>query len=136
MATRPIETWGRQCRPGRDGLAHVRRAPVFIRAKAGQDVPFFVYCNHSLLHMPVILREDFKGLRTPCIVRWPGHIPGGQVSDDIMHVTDWLTTLVRVAGAEEPADRVIDGADQLAWLSGQRSSSLRDGYLYWIGPEL
>jgi 3-dehydroquinate dehydratase len=26
--------------------------------------------------------------------------------------------------------------NQLAWLSGQRSSSLRDGYLYWMGPEL
>ena len=25
---------------------------------------------------------------------------------------------------------------QLAWLTGQRSSSLRDGYLYWMGPEL
>jgi hypothetical protein len=24
---------------------------------------------------------------------------------------------------------------QLAWLTGQRSSSLRDGYLYWMGPE-
>jgi hypothetical protein len=28
-------------------------------------------------------------LRTPCMVRWPGRIPAGQVSDDIMHVTDW-----------------------------------------------
>lgn len=26
--------------------------------------------------------------------------------------------------------------NQLAWLIGQRSSSLRDGYLYWMGPEL
>ena len=75
-------------------------------------------------------------LRTPCIVRWPGRIPGGQVSDDIMHVTDWFTTLVRAAGAQEPADRVIDGVNQLAWLGGQRSSSQRDGHLYWMGPEL
>ena len=30
-------------------------------AKAGQDVPFFVYFNHSLMHMPVIPREEFKG---------------------------------------------------------------------------
>jgi Transposase/Sulfatase len=183
---------------------YLRRASAFIRAKAGQGVPFFVYFNHSLMHMPVIPREEFKGqtghgdwadslleldtdfgtlldlldeldlagstlvvfagdngpeevmlwrgtpgywegsyfaggegnLRTPCIVRWPGHIPGGQVSDDIMHVTDWFTTLVRAAGAQEPADRVIDGVNQLAWLTGQRSSSLREGYLYWMGPEL
>jgi arylsulfatase A-like enzyme len=38
-------------------------------------------------------------LRTPCIVRWPGRIRAGRVSDDIMHVTDWFTTLLRAAGA-------------------------------------
>ena len=40
---------------------YLRRASAFIRAKAGQGVPFFVYFNHSLMHMPVIPREDFKG---------------------------------------------------------------------------
>ena len=40
---------------------YLRRASAFIRAKAGQGVPFFVYFNHSLMHMPVIPREEFKG---------------------------------------------------------------------------
>ena len=40
---------------------YLRRASAFIRAKAGQRVPFFVYFNHSLMHMPVIPREEFKG---------------------------------------------------------------------------
>jgi arylsulfatase A-like enzyme len=75
-------------------------------------------------------------LRTPCIARWPDQIPGGRVSDEIMHVTDWFTTLLCAVGVEVPADRVIDGVNQLPWLGGQRASSLRDGYLYWMGPEL
>jgi len=183
---------------------YLRRASDFIRAKAGQEVPFFVYFNHSLMHMPVIPREEFKGqtgqgdwadslleldtdfgtlldlldelglagntlvvfagdngpeevllwrgtpgywegsyfaggegnLRTPCIVRWPERVPGGLVSDDIMHVTDWFTTLLHAAGADVPADRVIDGVDQLAWLTGDQQSSLRDGYVFWMGPEI
>jgi hypothetical protein len=46
-------------------------------------------------------------LRTPCIVRWPGNLPGRRVSDEIMHVTDWFTTLLHAAGVPEPTDRVI-----------------------------
>jgi arylsulfatase len=75
-------------------------------------------------------------LRTPCIVRWPGHVPTGAASNDLMHVTDWFTTLLCAAGAEEPADRVIDGVNQLPWLTGQQESSLRDGYIYWMGSEM
>jgi arylsulfatase A-like enzyme len=75
-------------------------------------------------------------LRTPCIVRWPGRIPAGRVSDDIMHVTDWFTTLLHAARAEVPSDRVIDGINQLPWLAGQQDSSQREGYLYWMGEEL
>ena len=75
-------------------------------------------------------------LRTPCIVRWPDYIPGGRVSDKIMHVTDRFTTLLHAAGVPEPTDRVINGVNQLAWLSGERSSSLREGYLYWMAQSL
>jgi arylsulfatase len=183
---------------------YLSRASRFIRSKVEADAPFFVYFNHSLMHMPVIPRPEFKGrtgqgdwadslvqldsdfgtmldlldelgiadntlvvfagdngpeevllwrgspgfyegsyfaggegnLRTPCIVRWPGRITPGQVSDDIMHITDWFTTILRAAGIDKPDDREIDGIDQLDWLTGEQSSSARDGYLYWMGPEL
>jgi arylsulfatase len=75
-------------------------------------------------------------LRTPCIVRWPGHIRTGAISDDIMHVCDWFTTLLRAAGLREPDDRVIDGVNQLDWLTGEAESSQRDGYIFWMGPEM
>ena len=36
-------------------------APSFIRSAVEDNVPFFVYFNHSLLHMPVVPHKDFKG---------------------------------------------------------------------------
>jgi arylsulfatase A-like enzyme len=75
-------------------------------------------------------------LRTPCIVRWPGRTRVGEVSDEIMHVTDWFTTLLHAAGLREPDDRVIDSINQLDWLTGTAASSRRDGYVYWMGPEI
>jgi arylsulfatase len=75
-------------------------------------------------------------LRTPCIVRWPGHTRTGEVSDEIMHVTDWFTTLLHAAGVRPPEDRVIDGVNQLPWLTGAADSSQREGYIYWMGEEI
>jgi arylsulfatase A-like enzyme len=75
-------------------------------------------------------------LRTPCIARWPGQIPAGVSSDEIMHVTDWFTTIVQTAGAEKPADRVIDGIDQTDWLTGRQPRSNRNGFPYWMGATL
>jgi arylsulfatase len=183
---------------------YLRRATTFIRDAAGRDTPFFVYFNHSLMHMPVIPRLEFKGrtgqgdwadslleldtdfgtlldlleelgiaddtlvvfagdngpeevllwrgtpgfwegsyfaggegnLRTPCIVRWPGHVTPGAVSDELMHITDWFTTLLAAAGVPAPGDRVIDGVNQLEWLCGRETESRRDGYIFWMGPEM
>ena len=75
-------------------------------------------------------------LRTPCIVRWPRHVRTGEVSDEIMHVTDWFTTLLHAAGLSEPDDRFIDGVNQLGWLTGEAESSQRDGYVFWMGTEI
>jgi arylsulfatase len=75
-------------------------------------------------------------LRTPCIVRWPGHVRAGATSNDIMHITDWFTTILHAAGVATPDDRVIDGVDQLDWLAGREQTSRRDGYVYWMGREV
>ena len=63
---------------------------------------------------------------TAGIVRWPGRIRPG-VSDGMMHVTDWFPTLLTLIGHPEkvPADRVIDGIDQSAFLTGQQEKSNR-----------
>ena len=85
-------------------------------------------------------RSYFTGmggsLRTPAIVAYPGHVPAGQKSDEIVHITDMFTTLVRWAGLEVPRDRVIDGLDQRAFFEGKQKASSREGFPYWLGPTL
>jgi arylsulfatase len=75
-------------------------------------------------------------LRAPFMIRWPGKIPAGGASNEIVHVTDLYPTLARIAGARLPADRPLDGVDQLDFLLGQKEKSNREGFVYYIKDEL
>jgi len=180
------------------------RAKAFMKRSVEARKPFYLYFNHSLMHMPTIPRVEFKGksgqgdwadcllqldadfgmvldtlkelgidnntivvfsgdngpeeletwrghpgffdgsyftgmegsLRSPCLVRYPGFVLPGHQSNEIVHITDMFTTLLRWAGADAPTDRVIDGIDQRTFLEGKRDSSARDGFPYWMGSTL
>jgi arylsulfatase len=75
-------------------------------------------------------------IRTPAIVRWPGNVPAGVVTDEIVATYDWMPTLAALAGesARVPSDRPIDGLDMSAFLLGQTESSGRDHFVY-IGSD-
>jgi arylsulfatase len=75
-------------------------------------------------------------LRTPCLVRYPGRVPAGAQSNEIVHITDMFTTLLRWAGTDAPGDRMIDGVDQRAFLEGKQKNSAREGFPYWMGETL
>jgi len=75
-------------------------------------------------------------LRVPCILRWPDKIPNGRVSNEIVHIVDLYATLARIAGATIPADRPIDGIDQIEFLTGKTQKSAREGFVYYIKQEL
>ena len=48
------------------------------------------------------------GFRVPMMVRWPGTIPGGRVSNEIIEMTDWLPTLlVDTAAVTAMLDRLL-----------------------------
>lgn len=72
-------------------------------------------------------------IRVPFIIRWPGTVPAGRISNEIVHIVDLFTTLAHVGGAEVPKDRPIDGVDQGDFFLGKqelqsgRLSSLRGG---------
>jgi hypothetical protein len=72
------------------------------------------------------------GIRTPCVVRWPGRIKPGQVSGAVVHEVDLLPTIAAAVGAPElvPRDRAIDGRDQLPLLQGTEVRSARDSVLF------
>ena len=63
------------------------------------------------------------GVRVPAIARWPGKIPAGQVTQEVVASIDVFPTILGAAGADLPADRVIDGRDLLPLMSGRVSES-------------
>jgi arylsulfatase len=185
-------------------VEYKRRAFRFMEENSREKRPFFLYFNHSLMHIPVVPRDEYKGksgngdwadsllqldgdfgelldkidalglsentivifagdngneemllnrgtsgffegsyftgmeasLRTPCIARWPGKIAAGQKSNEIVHITDWFTSLLSMAGLQTPNDRVIDSKDQSSFLFGRQEKSNRDGFIYWNGDKM
>ena len=181
-----------------------RRAFRFMQRSADAEKPFFLYYNHSLMHLPLVPRAEFKGksrngdaadclleldhdfgqlidfldvlragdrtvvvfagdngpedmllwrgssgifdgsyftsseggLRTPCLIRWPGHVPAASSSNELVHQVDMFPTLLGWAECGVPHDRVIDGIDQGSFFLGRQERSNREGCLVWVGDRL
>jgi arylsulfatase len=75
-------------------------------------------------------------LRVPFIIRWPGHVPAGRVSNEIVHEVDTYTTFAKIAGAAIPKDRPIDGIDQSDFFFGKTERSARDGFPVFVADRL
>jgi arylsulfatase A-like enzyme len=85
------------------------------------------------------------GFRVPCMVRWPGHIKPGQVSNQIVAGEDWLPTLLAAAGDPNVKEKLlsgmkvgnatyrvhVDGYNQLPYLTGQETESPRKEFFYF-----
>lgn len=89
------------------------------------------------------------GIRVPCIVRWPEVLPQGRVTDQTAITLDFSKSIIRVAGAEVPPDRPLDGVDILQQIEeggppqprtlfwrqrrGERTwRAVRDGWLKYL----
>jgi arylsulfatase len=75
-------------------------------------------------------------LRAPFLIRWPGKIKAGSVSNEIIHVVDLLPTLGRIAGYEVPTDRIVDGVDQLDFFLGKQEKSNREGFIVYNNDDI
>jgi arylsulfatase len=83
------------------------------------------------------LGSAFEGsVRTPMIVRWPGHVPAGAATNEIVSIVDLFPTLAGLAGAKVPDDRAVDGVDQAALLLGRSPTSARESALFFSGRTL
>src|SRR5215469_12057141 len=49
------------------------------------------------------------GFRSPVIIRWPGHVPGGKVENGIFGANDWFPTLVAFAGNPNIKSELLSG---------------------------
>ena len=59
------------------------------------------------------------GIRVPCLIRWPGVIPPGSVSEQVALTMDLLPTFIAAAGGRLPAGRKFDGIDLGGVLLGE-----------------
>jgi arylsulfatase A-like enzyme len=85
------------------------------------------------------------GWRVPAAVRWPGRIPEGSVSNDIMHHMDWLPTFVAAAGEPDVKEKLLkghrainrnykvhlDGYNFLPYLTGESTEAPRKEIFYF-----
>ncbi len=69
------------------------------------------------------------GIRVPCIVRWPGRIRPGTICREPLVSMDIVPMALHAAGLSLPTDRVLDGKDPTASLTGRAPSPHK--YLYW-----
>ena len=77
------------------------------------------------------------GMREPTLMRWPGRIPAGKVCKDVAGTIDLLPTIGKIAGADVPADRVIDGKDIWPLMAAKAgASSPHEYYYYYRGTKL
>jgi arylsulfatase A-like enzyme len=70
------------------------------------------------------------GQRVPCIMRWPGVIPAGEICNKLASSIDILPTLAAITGAQLPGKK-IDGVSLLPLLLGDKSSSPRQNFYYY-----
>jgi len=83
--------------------------------------------------------------RVPAMVRWPGHIKPGTVSNEIVAHLDWAPTLLAVAGAPDVKEQLLngmkigdktfkvhlDGYNLVPYLTGQAKESPRKEFFYF-----
>lgn len=70
------------------------------------------------------------GQREPTIMRWPGVIPAGRISNKLLSTIDILPTLVKLTGARLPAEK-IDGIEFVDLLKGNDVQTPRHEFLYY-----
>lgn len=82
--------------------------------------------------------------RVPCMVRWPGKVKPGSVSNEIVSHHDWLPTIVAMAGDTEVKEKLLkghtvgdmtykvhlDGDNLVPYLTGQVDKSPRESFIY------
>jgi arylsulfatase A-like enzyme len=82
--------------------------------------------------------------RVPCLIRWPGRIQPGSISNELISGLDWLPTLMAAVGDPDIKDKLLkghqaggktfkvhlDGYNQLPYLTGQQERGARKEFVY------
>jgi arylsulfatase len=83
--------------------------------------------------------------RVPLVIRWPGKVKAGSISNEIVQHHDWLPTFLAMAGEPDIVEKCkagykagsktfkvhIDGYNLLPYLTGKEPKSPRQGFVYF-----
>ncbi len=98
---------------------------VLFTSDNGPEVPTVYHMRHDHNHDGArpwrgVKRDNWEGgHRVPLIVRWPGKVKAGSVSDEITSLTDVMATVAEIVGATLPADAAEDSFSMLPVLLGK-----------------
>jgi len=114
---------------------------------ADNTVVFF-YSDNGGLHRiyrgngPIVMSNDplrgekgtlyEGGIREPLVVRWPGRVPAGSVSNEVVTTPDFYRTFLDMAGSNAPRNHPLDGESLLPVLTD--AASLDRDAVYWHYP--
>ncbi len=75
------------------------------------------------------------GHRVPFIVKWPGHVKPGTISNETILAQDWVATMYELTGQNMEEDQAMDCTSLLPLITGQRKSKapLHPFILYQAG---
>jgi arylsulfatase A-like enzyme len=79
--------------------------------------------NRPLFHHKATVWEG--GIRVPCILRWPGHLPAGVESHQVGITMDLTATFLAACGVRPPSDHPLDGIDLVPILAGRQPETIR-----------
>jgi len=110
------------------------RIPLVAESKQhiydGDTLLFVASSNAPLRGEKGTLYEG--GIREPMIMRWPGTLGAGQVSNALISSVDFLPTFAQLAGVELPAGQVFDGISLVDILEGSDPDPERA--IFWHYP--
>jgi arylsulfatase A-like enzyme len=94
-----------------------------------QGASAFHDSNHPFRGQKRTLWEG--GVRVPGVVCWPGRVPAGKVSDEIIHMTDVFPSFLAAAGAKPEAAWGVDGRNLLPVWEGKEKAPRRTLFWEW-----
>jgi arylsulfatase A len=85
------------------------------------------YGHRSMGPLRGLKRDLWEGgHRVPAIIRWPGKVPAGKVSDGMLSQIDWFATIAGIVGSEIPIGEAEDSIDQRALFFGTGPSARKE----------
>ena len=109
---------------------------VIFSSDNGPEVPTVINMRKTHKHdgsrpWRGVKRDNWEGgHRVPMLVRWPGKVKEGSVSEQTVCLTDLMATCAEIVGAELPDDAAEDSFDLLPVFLGKADKPVRNFTLH------